>query len=182
MAGLAPERVIGSGTMLDTARFRTLLAQHLAISPSSVHGYVIGEHGDSEALLWSGVEVAGVRLSSFASQVGRPLGDDDRARIDDGVRRAADRIIEGKGATYYGIGAGLARLARALLHDERVMLTVSMLTPRVESVKEVALSLPRMVSREGVIHTVTPELAADESAALDQSAHLLEEAATAIGY
>lgn len=182
VSGLARERVIGSGTILDTARFRALLADHLSISPGSVHAYVIAEHGDSEVLLWSGVDVAGVPLPSFARQVGRPLGGDDRERIDDGVRRAAYRIIEGKGATYYGIGGGLARIARAILHDERVMLTVSTLTPRVESVEEVALSLPRMVGRDGVIHTVTPDLADDERAALEESARLLKEAATAIGY
>ena len=100
ISGLPPRRVLGSGTILDTARFRTLLAEHLNIAPHSVHAYVLGEHGDSEVLSWSSGKVGGVQVEEFAAQIGRPLTDEVRARIDDGVRNAAYRIIEGKGATY----------------------------------------------------------------------------------
>jgi L-lactate dehydrogenase len=120
IAGVPSQRVIGSGTILDTARFRTLLAESLCVSPKSVHAYVLGEHGDSEVLLWSGVEVGAVSLVDVARQIGCEVSFETRRRIDDDVRRAAYRIIEGKGATYYGIGAGLARMARAVRNDERV--------------------------------------------------------------
>jgi L-lactate dehydrogenase len=117
ISGLTPARVIGSGTILDTARFRALLGEHLGVAPQSVHAYVLGEHGDSEVLVWSSAKVGGVPLEDFATQRGLKLDAQVRARIDDGVRRAAYRIIEGKRATYFGIGAGLARLAAAVRDD-----------------------------------------------------------------
>jgi L-lactate dehydrogenase len=182
LAGAASGRVLGSGTILDTARFRALLSEHLAISPASVHAYVVGEHGDSEVLVWSDARVAGLPLASFADQLGRPVTADVRARIDAGVRGAAGAIIRGKGATYHGIGAGLARIARALLQDERAVFTVSTVTPEIEGVERVALSLPRVIGREGVLSTLRPSLADDERAALQASAEILKQAADALGY
>lgn len=182
LSGLPPGRVVGSGTILDTARFRALLAEHLRVAPQSVHAYVLGEHGDSEVLVWSGAQVGGVPLAAFAEARGRPLTPEDRARIDEGVRRAAYRIIEGKGATYYGIGAGLARLVRAILTDEKGVYTVSAFTPQVEGVKEVALSLPRILGAEGVEATIYPSLDEGEREALRQSATILKEAATSLGF
>jgi L-lactate dehydrogenase len=169
IAGIAPQRVIGSGTILDTARFRTLLAESLAVSPKSVHAYVLGEHGDSEVLLWSTARVAGVRLTDFAHQTGLYLTSEDRIRIDDGVRRAAYRIIEGKGATYFGIGAGLARIVRAIRSDERAVLTLSTRALGVGDFPEVCFSLPRIVGAAGVLATLPPELSADEHQALRNS-------------
>ncbi|WP_018112244.1 L-lactate dehydrogenase [Thermus igniterrae] len=182
LSGLPPGRVVGSGTILDTARFRALLAEHLRVAPQSVHAYVLGEHGDSEVLVWSGAQVGGVPLAAFAEARGRPLTPEDRARIDEGVRRAAYRIIEGKGATYYGIGAGMARLVRAILTDEKGVYTVSAFTPQVEGVKEVALSLPRILGAEGVEATIYPSLDEGEREALRQSATILKEAATSLGF
>ena len=106
LSGLHPSRVIGSGTILDTARYRALLGEHLAISPQSVHAYVVGEHGDSEVLIWSSATVGGVPLDDFAEHSRHFIGEEQRRTIEDRVRRAAYSIIEGKGATYYGIGAG----------------------------------------------------------------------------
>ncbi len=182
LVNLPPARVIGSGTILDTARFRALLGEHLGVSPSSVHAYVLGEHGDSEVLVWSEAKVGGVGVDQFAEQRGCPLTPAERQRIEDGVRHAAYRIIEGKGATYYGIGAVLARLTRAILIDERAALTVSTLNPHVEGVSDVALSLPRIVGRDGVLTTLTPTLNDDERAALRRSAEILKEAVTQIGF
>jgi L-lactate dehydrogenase len=175
LSGLSPQRVIGSGTILDTARFRSLLGRHLGISPQSVHAYVLGEHGDSEVLTWSNALAGSVPVASFAEQVGRPLTDDIRAEIDDNVRNAAYRIIEGKGSTYYGIGAGLARIVKAIALDQRVVLSVSILTPQVEGVADVALSLPRVIGAGGVLADLFPDLDESEHAALGRSARLLKE-------
>lgn len=174
-SGLPAARVIGSGTILDTARFRSLIAGHLGIAPQSVHAYVLGEHGDSEVLAWASARAGSEPVARFAAQVGAALTDEVRARIDEGVRRAAYRIIEGKGATWYGIGAGLARIVQAVRDDQRAVLSVSIVTPGVEGVSDVALSLPRVVGRDGVVATLMPELAADEAAALKRSAELLKE-------
>jgi L-lactate dehydrogenase len=182
IAGPAGARVLGSGTILDTARFRALLGEHLGVSPASIHAYVLGEHGDSEVLVWSDAGAGGVPLEAFAAQVGRPVTSEVRARIDDGVRRAAYAIIEGKGATYHGIGAGLARLCRAILRDERAVFTASALGAEVEGVPEVTLSLPRVVGRGGVVATLSPSLSGEEHAALRRSAELLAQAARELGY
>ena len=177
LSGLPAERVIGSGTILDTARFRAMLGAHLGVAAQSVHGYVLGEHGDSEVLAWAATRVGSEPVSSFAAQVSAPITEDVRARIDQGVRRAAYRIIEGKGATWYGIGAGLARICQAIRDDQRAVLSVSIVTPEVDGVGPVALSLPRVVGREGVVATLMPELAPDERAGLRASAEILKASA-----
>lgn len=182
LAGLPSGRVLGSGTMLDTARFRALLAGRFGISPSSVHAQVLGEHGDSEVLIWSGAQVAGVSLAQFAAASGLPLTPEVMAEIDHGVRHAADEIINGKGATYYGIGAALARLVRCILHDERSVFTVCSVAPDVEGVRDVALSLPLVVGREGVQRLIQPLLDAKEREALRRSAQLIKDSVSSIGY
>ncbi|KAB2542511.1 lactate dehydrogenase [Salipiger aestuarii] len=178
ISGLPAARVIGSGTILDSARFRSLIAGHLGIAPQSVHAYVLGEHGDSEVLAWASARAASQPVERFAAQVGAAITQDVRDRIDDGVRRAAYRIIEGKGATWYGIGAGLARIVQAVGGDQRSVLSVSIVTPEVEGVSDVALSLPRVVGREGVIATLRPELSGTESDALRRSAEMLKDTAS----
>jgi len=180
ISGLPSCRVFGSGTILDTARFRTLLGEHFEVSPHSVHANVIGEHGDSEVLVWSSAQIGGVSLEEFARQGGSSLGDEEKARIDDGVRRAAYRIIAGKQATYFGIGAGLARLARAIRNNERGVFTLSTQERQQGELAGSCLSLPRILGAEGVLATLRPALSAEEQAALAQSARTLREAATAI--
>ncbi len=175
VSGLPPERVIGSGTVLDSARFRALLAEHLGVSAHSVHAFVLGEHGDSEVLAWSAARAGGEPVARFAAQLRRPLTDALRAGIDEGVRRAAYRIIAGKGATWYGIGAGLARIVQAIRDDQRAVLTVSIRTPQVAGVEDVALSLPRILGAGGVMATLHPELAPEETAALARSAAILKD-------
>jgi L-lactate dehydrogenase len=125
--------------------------------------------------------VGGTRLEDFAAQIGHPVTQQVAKRIDEGVRKAAYRIIDGKGATYYGIGAAVARIARAILHDERAVLTVSVLTPAIEGVRDVALSLPRVVGAGGVLAVLPPALSDQEHAALRQSAETLKKAADEIG-
>ncbi|CAH0338473.1 L-lactate dehydrogenase [Rhizobium sp. CECT 9324] len=174
ISGLQPQRVIGSGTILDTARFRSLIGRHLGISPQSVHAYVLGEHGDSEVLAWSSARAGSVSLHSFAEQVDHPLTEEIRASIDDGVRNAAYKIINGKGSTYYGIGAGLARIVKAIAQDHRDVLSVSIVTPEVAGVRDVALSIPRVIGAAGVMTDLFPDLDEQEHAALNRSASLLK--------
>ncbi len=179
ISGLPAGRVIGSGTILDTARFRALLGEHLCVAPQSVHAYVLGEHGDSEVLVWSSARVGGVPILDFAEQAGRPLTEEAKARIDEGVRRAAYRIIEGKGATYHGIGAGLARIVRAVRDDERTVLTLSSMSMDVEGLDNVSLSLPRVLGAGGIGSELRPVLSVAEHEALRKSAEILREAAEA---
>jgi L-lactate dehydrogenase len=182
LAGIPPRRVIGSGTILDTARFRALLGEHLGVSAQSVHAYVLGEHGDSEVLVWSSAMAGGITLGEFGDQVGRPVTEAVRGHVDDGVRRAAYKIIEGKGATYYGIGAGLARIVSAVADNEGTVLTVSGLTQGMHDSPETSFSLPRVIGAQGVAATLSPVLSDGEHRALRQSAKILEEAAQQVGF
>lgn len=171
LAGLPEGRVLGSGTMLDSARFRTLIGEHVGVSPLSVHGYVIGEHGDSEVLAWTTVDIGGIPLVEFARQAGRGVDDAVRARIDTGVRRAAYRIIAGKGHTAQGIGAALARIVRVIRDDERAVLALS--GPAMIGGLAVTLAMPRVLGRGGIGPALVPPLAADEATALQASATVL---------
>ena len=178
--GVAPERVIGSGTILDSARFRTLLAAHLGISPAYIDARVLGEHGDSGVLHWSGAVAGDLPVAEAARQMGRELVEADRSRIDTAVRRAAYDIIKGKGATWFGVGAGLARMAQVIQGDERALITCSLLTAECHGVRDVALSLPRVLGARGVVTTFMPNLDPGERAALKQSAEILKEAAEGV--
>ena len=180
LSGLPASRVIGSGTILDTARFRSLLGRHLGISPQSVHAYVLGEHGDSEVLAWSNARVGSLSLADVAAQVGSAITANVRAQIDDGVRNAAYKIIKGKGATYYGIGAGLARIIKAIAQDQQDVLTVSVVNAEIEGVSDVALSIPRVIGADGVMTDLFPDLDVGERDALHRSASLLKETVEAV--
>ena len=182
VSGLPASRVIGSGTILDTARFHTLLGLHLAIAPQSIHGYVLGEHGDSEVLVWSSTDVATFPVCDYAEQVGRPITSEVKARIDDAVRNAAYKIIDGKGATYYGIGAGLARLVRVILGNEHRVVTVSTLNEDIEGVRDVTLSMPRVIASRGIVTNIKPRLDDGERLALRRSAEMLKQASDAIPF
>lgn len=177
LSGLPPERVIGTGTVLDTARYRALLGEYLGVSPKSVHAWVLGEHGDSEVLCWSSAAVGAIPVDLLARQQGHPLDEDQRAAIDRGVRGAAYRIIAGKGATWFGIGGGIARIVAAIADNERAVLTVSALTPEVEGIRDVCLSLPRVVGSNGAGEALWPALDAPEREALRRSAEILKKAA-----
>lgn len=174
--GVAPGRVLGSGTTLDTARFRTLLGTHSGVDPHHVHAYVIGEHGDSEVLTWSLATIGGMPLKSFAEKRGIAITDAMRQDIDQKVRRAAYTIIGGKGATYYGIGCALARIIDVILHDQRSILTVCAPAPEVIGVKDVTVALPRLVGGDGVLDTFPLPLNESESTLLHRSAQIIREA------
>ena len=176
LSGLPPEKVIGSGTILDTARFRALLGEHLGVSPSSIHAYVLGEHGDSEVLAWSSVKVGGLPIADFAQQIGKDLTEEVITGISDGVRSAAYRIIEGKGATYFGIGAGLAHIIQVIRDNERRILTVSGLTGDVDEFNGACLSLPRLVGARGIMAEFRPDLSDAEDEGLRASSEILRKA------
>ena len=180
LSGLPEGRVIGSGTILDTARFRTLLGLHLGISPKSIHAYVVGEHGDSEVLCWSSAEAGGIAVEDLARQDGHPLDTEARREIDAAVRHAAYRIIEGKGATWFGVGGGLVRIVQSVAGNFHSVLTVSMLEPDFEGCGPVALSLPRVIGARGVERTLRQDLSEEERSGLLRSAEILAEAARRI--
>jgi len=174
--GVPSSRVIGSGTTLDTARFRALLSDHLGVDPHHVHGYVVGEHGDSQVLTWSQVTIGGVHLSEYHEIRGIPLSEEIRADIDQRVRFAGRSIIAGKGATYYGIGSALARIVDVILHDQRAIMTVCTPQADVAGVRDVTVSLPHLVGGRGVIATLPIALSPEETAALQASAQTVREA------
>jgi L-lactate dehydrogenase len=174
--GVAAGRVFGSGTTLDTARFRTLLGSRCGVDPHHVHGYVIGEHGDSEVLTWSLSSIAGIPLETFTRMRKVDLSPSVRSDIDQKVRRAAYTIIGGKGATYYGIGCALARIVDVVLHDQRSILTVCAPTAEVADVKDVTVALPRLVGGAGVLETFPLPLDPNEQTQLRASAKVIRQA------
>lgn len=178
--GVPTARVIGSGTTLDTARFRTLLGRHFGVDPHHVHAYVLGEHGDSEVLAWSQVTIAGLSPDEFADVTGRPLPEADRQQIDEQVRRAAYHIIAGKGATYYGIGSAVARIVDVLLHDQRAILTICARISGVPDCEGVTLALPHVVGGGGALATIPLPLDATEREGLRRSAGILRDAIQSI--
>jgi L-lactate dehydrogenase len=178
--GLSPGRVIGSGTTLDTARFRVLLGRYLGVDSQHIHGYVVGEHGDSEVLTWSLVTVGGMPLDEFCRRHDLILDDSARQEIDRRVRDAAYHIIEGKGSTYYGIGAALTRIVDAILRDQRSILTVCTPVAQVAGVCDVTISLPHLVGSEGILASFPLPLNDAEQAELKESAEVVCQAIEAL--
>jgi L-lactate dehydrogenase len=172
VTGLPPARVISTGTMLDTARLKQAVGRTVGIDPHSIHAYVVGEHGDSEVVLWSAARVGGVPLRRWPGW--------DRTRepaLAEQVRRAAYEIIQRKGATNHAIGLVTADLLRCLLRNERRVLTVSRVQEGALGLRDIALSLPAVVGAEGAAEVVEPEMAEDERRRLDESANILRAAA-----
>ena len=178
--GVPAHRILGSGTTLDTARFRTLLAARLGVDAQHVHAYVIGEHGDSEVLVWSQVSVGGIPMEDYCRSQEITLPESVRAQIDEQVRRAAYHIIQGKRATYYGIGAAIARIANVILRDQRSILTVCAPVQEVEGVRDVTVALPHLVGGQGIISTLWQPLLPEERNALHESATMVKTAIDAI--
>jgi L-lactate dehydrogenase len=175
LAGLPPNRVFGSGTILDTARFRYMLSEHLGVDPRSVHAYIIGEHGDSEVPVWSLANVAGMRLPTFCSENGIELTAETMDRIFRATRDAAYEIISRKGATYYAVAAGLMKITEAILRDQNTVLSISSLIEDYYGVDGVCLSLPTVVGRRGVERVLRLELSPREARGVRQSAEVLRQ-------
>lgn len=175
LSGLPSARVIGSGTLLDTARFRTLLAQKLNLDPRSVHAYIIGEHGDSELPIWSRVNVAGMNLREINPQCGSPEDPDQLDDLFQHVKNAAYEIIQRKGATCYAIGLGVTQLAQAILRNQNRVLTVSTHLDGQYGLQDVCLSLPCVLNNQGVVSTVNLALTATELEQLRNSTRILKQ-------
>lgn len=172
IAKLKPGQVIGSGTSLDTARFRALVGEHVGVDSHHVHGYVVGEHGDSEVVVWSSATVGGMPLNEFCAARSIQWSEEIKNTITENIRKAAYHIIQGKGATYYGIGAVLASITERIIRDQRAILTVS------ATIGEygVALSLPRLVGGDGILAEIGLSMNEDEKRLLQTSADVLLEA------
>jgi L-lactate dehydrogenase len=168
LSGLPAARVIGTGTMLDSARFKIILSHQFDVSPASVNAMVLGEHGDSGIPNWSSVSIGGLPLDDFSKQLKNTLTATARKTIDWRIKNAAYEIIKGRGATWDGIGAAAADLVRCIANDERRILTVSSLD------KNIAISLPRIVGGGGVVATLIPKMSATENTALRNSAKIVK--------
>lgn len=176
ISGWPAARVIGSGTILDTARFRHLIGRHFGVDPRSVHAYIIGEHGDSEVPLWSSANIGNVPLDQFEAYNEATL-----AQIFEETRNAAYEIIKRKRATYYAIGLGVTRLVEAILHDQHSVLSVSTLLEGEYGIEDVYLSLPCIVGAEGIAARLTPPISNEEIGNLHASAAVLHSILAEVG-
>jgi L-lactate dehydrogenase len=176
LSGFQSHRVIGSGTLLDTARFRYLVSRRCEIAPQNVHAHIIGEHGDSEVAAWSAVNIAGIPFDSFCESCGRPCELEEKESIFENVKKSAYKIIDKKGATYYAIGLSVRRITQALLRDENSVLTVSSLLTGMYGIEDVCLSLPSIINREGIASVMKLPLSDGELEALHSSAATLKDA------
>jgi len=171
--GWSRERIIGSGTVLDSARFRSMLSRHCGVDTRNVHAYILGEHGDSEVAAWSMTHIAGVPMKDYCviCQACDPKkGHQDIVRR---VRDSAYHIIDYKGSTYYAIGLSLTRISGAILRNEHSILTVSLLLQGEYDIDDICLSVPCVVGKTGVERIITVRLSEDEQAALKASAKTL---------
>ena len=176
LSGFPPERVIGSGTVLDTSRLKYLLGRQTGVDPRNIHAFILGEHGDSEFAAWSVTHIAGMDLSEFCQNCGpceHPLTEENAAQIEEEVRRAAYTIIGLKGATYYAVALAVRRIVEAILRDEHSILTVSSLLTGQYGVSDVCLSLPTIVGAHGVEQILPIPLT-------DAEAHALHACAEAV--
>lgn len=179
LSGLPTHRVIGSGTVLDSARFRYLLGQRFGINPQSVHAYIIGEHGDSEVPVWSLANIAGIHLRAFCEHETIAWDERELEAIFCEARKAAYEIIQLEGRSEYGIASGLVRIIEAILRNENSILTVSTVVEHY-GMPRVALSLPTRVNRKGAEHVLHLPLSEPELAGLVRSAEILRSAIAAM--
>ncbi|MFN8413984.1 MAG: L-lactate dehydrogenase [Anaerolineales bacterium] len=175
-SGWSKNRVIGSGTVLDSARFRYLISQHCKVDVSNVHAYILGEHGDSEVAAWSMTHVAGTSMDNYCPVCGNCKDwHGERERIAREVKESAYHIINYKGATYFGIGMSLARIVGTILQDQNSVLTVSTYLEGEYGINDVCLSIPCIVGQGGVKRIVQTELVPEEQTALEHSAQVLKD-------
>ena len=175
LSGFPENRVFGSGTVLDTARFKYLLGEHLDIDSRSVHAFIIGEHGDSEIAAWSSANVSGIPINDFCEMRGHFEHEKSMNEIAENVKNSAYGIIEKKGATYYGIAMSVRRICEAIIRDEKSILPISSIQHGDFGIDDIALSMPAIVGRNGVEDAVPIKLSDQEKEALKASAETLKE-------
>ena len=176
LSGYPRQRVIGSGTVLDTARFKQLLGEELGVDSRNVHAFIVGEHGDSELAVWSGANVSGLDLDDFCRLQGKTLSAGDRERLYREIRDSANEIIKRKGATYYGIAMAVGRIAACIVRDERAVLPISVVLEGEYGLEGLALSVPAIVGRDGLEKILEIPLGQAERHAMDNSARQMREA------
>ena len=174
LSGYPENRVFGSGTTLDTARFKYLLGQHLEVDSRSVHAFIIGEHGDSEIAAWSSANVSGIPIHEFCEMRGHFEHEKAMKEIAESVKNSAYEIIEKKGATYYGIAMSVRRICEAIVRDEKTILPISSLQHDNHGISDVAMSMPAIVGKNGVEGTVPINLNEEEKIFLKASADTLK--------
>jgi L-lactate dehydrogenase len=180
VSGLEPRRVFGSGTVLDSSRFRFLLAQHCKVAVQNVHAYIAGEHGDSEIPLWSSASIGNVPLEQWVHP--NRMTPSQQAAIFESVRTSADQIIAGKGATNYAVGLAVSSILQAVLWDEGRVLPVSSLLEGCRGLKDVCLSMPAIVNRRGVEYTLPVPVSPIEEAGLGLSAEAIRSVVRKLGF
>ena len=181
LSGLPEERVIGSGTVLDSARLRSKLGQHLSVDSRSVHAFIVGEHGDSEVVAWSSANVSGVPLSDMCEMRGHYNHKENTKEIADAVKNSAYEIIEKKGATFYAVALAIRRIAEALIRDEHSLLTVSGYCSGAYEIEDVCIGLPMILGRDGIENIVEIPLNQLEKDNLHESANALKKILTDMG-
>ena len=182
LSGFPPNRVIGSGTVLDTARLKYLLGQHLNVDSRSVHAFIIGEHGDSELAVWSSANVSGVALSQFCEMCGHYRHMETMQKLYEGARDSAYEIIRKKGATYYGIAMAVRRIAECILRDEHSILPVSSLIEGHYGISGVCMGIPAIVGSTGVEKVLDIPLSEEEQQKLTASAQAIQEVLKTIAF
>lgn len=175
LSGFPENRVFGSGTVLDTARFKYLLGEHLSVDSRTVHACIIGEHGDSEIAVWSSANVSGIPINEFCEMRGHFEHEASMQRIAENVKNSAYEIIEKKKATYYGIAMSVKRICEAIVRDEKSILPISSIQHDNHGISDIALSMPAIVGRDGVECTVPISLSKEEEDKLKESAKTLKE-------
>lgn len=175
LSGFPANRVIGSGTVLDTARFQATLAQKFGVDARNIHANIIGEHGDSEIATWSLATVAGLTIEQYCESIGMSFSDELREEISQSVKRAAYEIIDRKGYTNYAVALAVTRIVKAILRDENSILTVSSLLDGAYGIEGVYTSIPTVVGRSGTKNHVEVPYASNEVEALRESSQILKE-------
>lgn len=181
-SGLPRNQVLGTGTSLDSSRLKSILSQYIDVDPRSIHGYTLGEHGDSQFAAWSHLTIGGKPFMQILEEQKETLGHIDLDEIIDQVRKAGFEILHRKGTTYYGIGCALASIVRSIFNDDHKVLAVSTILDGEYGYKNIATGVPAILTRQGVKEVVELNLTDDEKAKFDQSNEVLRKYMATIGY
>ena len=181
-SGLPRNQVLGTGTSLDSSRLKSILSQHIDVDPRSIHGYTLGEHGDSQFAAWSHLTIGGKPFMQILEEQKETLAHIDLDEIIDQVRKAGFEILHRKGTTYYGIGCALASIVRSIFNDDHKILAVSTILDGEYGYENIATGVPAILTRQGVKEVVELNLTDDEKAKFDQSNEVLRKYMATIGY